>query len=60
MSDDRPTPLLAAPARVVSVGLALFAETLMGLGVPVIHVEWQPPAGGDSRLADLLTRIADD
>jgi len=60
MSGDRATPLLAASPRVVSLGLALFAETLATLGVPVIHADWQPPAGGDPRLADLLARVADD
>jgi FdrA protein len=57
---DGVPPLLGAPPRVVSVGLALFAETLTTLGVPVTHVDWQPPAGGDPRLADLLARVADD
>jgi hypothetical protein len=25
--------------------------------VPVIHVDWRPPAGGDARLASLLERL---
>jgi hypothetical protein len=50
------TPLLRAP-HVVNVGLAIFAEELERLGVPVAHVDWRPPAGGDARLASLLTRL---
>jgi hypothetical protein len=45
------------PPRVVSLGLDLFARTLADLGVPVVHVAWAPPAGGDARLAALLARL---
>jgi FdrA protein len=51
---------LPGGVRVVSIGLELFAEALGALGVPVVHVEWQPPAGGDGRLAALLARAGDD
>jgi hypothetical protein len=46
-----PTP------RVVSLGLDLFARALEALDVPVIHVAWSPPAGGDARLAERLERL---
>ena len=46
--------------RVVNVGIESFALELEGLGVPVIHVEWTPPAGGDPRRAALLAQLADD
>ncbi|HLW46368.1 MAG TPA: acyl-CoA synthetase FdrA [bacterium] len=49
--------LLAAPPRVVNVGLGIFAESLRTQGVPVIDVDWQPPAGGDPALLDLLERL---
>ncbi len=49
-------PLLAAP-RVVNVGLPLFADELAKIGVPVVGVDWRPPAGGDARLAALLARL---
>ncbi|MBI2155707.1 MAG: hypothetical protein HYU26_02185 [Candidatus Rokubacteria bacterium] len=53
-------PLLGGDTRVVSVGLELFADTLAALGVPVVQIEWRPPAGGDPRLAALLARTEDD
>jgi FdrA protein len=59
MTGDRVGPLLGTAPRVVSLGLTLFAETLTTLGVPVVHVDWRPPAGGDPRLAELLARVAD-
>ena len=50
--------LLGGEVKVINVGLEGFAETLEGLGVPVVHVDWRPPAGGDARLAGLLAKLA--
>ena len=47
----------SGPPRVVNVGLPLFARELARLDVAVAHVDWRPPAGGDPRLAALLTRL---
>jgi len=49
--------LLAGPPRVINVGLALFAESLRRQDVPVIDVDWRPPAGGDRSMLDLLERL---
>lgn len=52
-----PRSLLGGETRVVNIGLELFAETLATLRLPVVHVEWAPPAGADPRLARLLERL---
>jgi hypothetical protein len=59
MSDQHrpPNDLLAAPPRVVNVGLELFATDLKAIGAQVVHVAWSPPAGGNARLAGLLERL---
>ena len=49
--------LLSTELRVVNVGLELFANDLRSLGVPVVQVDWHPPAGGDQRMASLLQRL---
>ncbi len=49
--------LFTAGPRVINLGLELFATQLAACGVPVTHVDWRPPAGGDARLADLLARL---
>lgn len=49
--------LLATGPRVINLGLELFATQLKACGVPVVHVDWRPPAGGDTRLASLLERL---
>jgi FdrA protein len=49
--------LFVTGPRVVNLGLELFATHLTAHGVPVVHVDWRPPAGGDTRLAGLLERL---
>ncbi len=51
---------LGGELRVVNLGLESFAETLEALGVPVLHVQWTPPAGGDPQRARLLALLEDD
>ena len=51
---------LGGELRVVNLGLESFAETLEALGVPVLHVQWTPPAGGDPERARLLSLLDDE
>jgi FdrA protein len=57
MSDGIRETLLEKPLKVINVGLEDFAEELERQGVAVVHVDWQPPAGGDPKLADLLSKL---
>lgn len=43
--------------RVINIGLEHFATPLRAHGVPVLHVDWRPPAGGEPRLINLLERL---
>ena len=52
-----PNTLLAAPPRVINVGLELFAANLASQGAKVAHVRWSPPAGGNAHLAGLLDKL---
>ncbi|MBI4588039.1 MAG: hypothetical protein HY725_04330 [Candidatus Rokubacteria bacterium] len=51
---------LSKPPRVINIGLDVFALELQAAGVPVIHVDWRPPAAGDPRLLALLERLEGD
>jgi hypothetical protein len=51
---------LGGEIRVINLGLESFAATLEGLGVPVLHVLWTPPAGGDPERARLLALLEDE
>ena len=45
------------PIKVINVGLEGFAKELSDQGVPTVQVQWVPPAGGDLKLAELLSKL---
>ena len=49
--------LLGRQLQVVNIGLEVFAETLRRHDVPLVHLDWRPPAQGDAHLLDLLQRL---
>lgn len=49
--------LLKGPLKVVNIGLDGFADELKAQGVEVVIVDWSPPAGGDPKLAVLLSKM---
>jgi hypothetical protein len=52
-----PNALLPAAPRIINIGLESFAVSLANEGARVVHVRWSPPAGGNPRLASLLTKL---
>jgi hypothetical protein len=46
--------LLNTDLQVVNIGAQGFAADINAVDVTVVHVDWQPPAGGDADLAALL------
>jgi FdrA protein len=54
-----PVPLaaLAGPLAAVNLGLESFHQSLLAQGAKAVQVDWRPPAGGDERLAGLLSRM---
>jgi hypothetical protein len=50
-------PRLGEDLQVINLGLASFAQALTTLNVPVVQVDWRPPALGDPHLATLLAGL---
>jgi hypothetical protein len=50
---------LDVPLRIINIGLEHFAHDLETAGVPVVHVDWRPPAG-DADMASLLSQLDDE
>ena len=42
---------------VINIGLEIFPQSLEEQGVKVAHVDWSPPAGGDSEMIKLLEKF---
>ena len=58
MPDTKPAAaLLAAPPKVINIGLEGFAAELAAQGAAVVHVAWMQPARGDAKLAALLGKL---
>jgi FdrA protein len=57
MAENQQPSLLTRPLEVLNVGLEGFAKELEGQAVPVVQVQWSPPAGGDPKLAYLLSKL---
>ncbi len=51
---------LEQPMSVINIGLESFAEDLEKMDIPVIQMDWNPPAGGDMRLVDLLDSLDEE
>ena len=49
--------LLQRPVKIVNIGLEGFARELEAQSIPVLHVQWTPPAGGNAKLAALLAKL---
>jgi len=57
MSESKINKFLEGPLKVVNIGLENFTNELEQQGVEVVQVDWTPPAGGDPKLADLLSKL---
>ena len=49
--------LFKTDLKVVNIGLESFYNDLKKQEVPVIHVNWRPSAGGNKKMASLLSRL---
>jgi len=52
-----PEALFDQPLDVLTIGLDGFAEDLSALEVQVMQLDWRPPADGDPKLADILSKL---
>ena len=49
--------ILSGNLIVINVGLRGFAESLEAQEIDVVHIDWNPPAGGDQEMIDLLENL---
>lgn len=49
--------LFKSQVSVINVGLPSFAAELKQQGVPVVDLDWRPPAGGNPKLIALLDKV---
>ena len=42
--------------KVINIGIPSFAQDLKSQNIDCIHVDWQPPAGGNKKIQKLLAK----
>ena len=57
MTNPETKNLLEENLRVINIGLERFSWELDQQGVEVVDVDWSPPAGGNPKIADLLSKL---
>ena len=57
---DSKSTILDREVRVINIGIERFSEDLKQANVPVIQMDWRPPAGGERRLIELLDSLYED
>ena len=57
---NKSRPVIEREIQVINIGIDRFADDMKQAGVPVIQMDWRPPAGGNKRLIDLLDRLNDE
>jgi hypothetical protein len=50
--------LLAAPPRIINIGLPEFAAELTAAGIAVLQLDWAPPVIADPRIRALLAKLS--
>ena len=50
--------ILDIDLKVINIGIKIFYDSLRSQDSKVIHVDWQPPAGGESDLANLIDKLS--
>jgi hypothetical protein len=50
-------PFFGEELVVVNIGIKPFYEDLKSQNVRIVHVDWEPPAGGDEEMVALLDKI---
>jgi FdrA protein len=48
---------LNTPIAAINVGLESFFDSLKAQGAEVVQVDWRPPASGNERLMDILSKM---
>jgi hypothetical protein len=52
--------ILPAEVRMINIGLESFADDMRADGIPVVQLDWRPPASGNPKLAALLAKLDDE
>ena len=57
--ENKVNELFSSQLSIANVGVDIFAKAFRAQDTPCVHVEWRPPAGGNKKMVDLLSKLKD-
>lgn len=57
---DSKAAVLDREVRVINIGIERFSDDLKEANVPVVQMDWRPPAGGNRKLIELLDSLNEE
>mgnify|MGYP006987899652 FL=1 len=57
MIEKQQNDLFNEPIKVINIGLTKFFESIESQSVEVIQIDWEPPAGGDPEMIEILDNL---
>ena len=57
--ENKVNELFSSQLAIANVGVDIFAKAFRAQDTPCVHVEWRPPAGGNKKMIDLLSKLKD-
>ena len=57
MMEKKKDALFKEALKIINVGLVKFFENIETQSVDIVQVDWEPPAGGDSEIIEILDHL---
>jgi hypothetical protein len=55
--ENENSSIFNSPLKIINIGLLNFADSMHEQDVEVVHVYWEPPAGGDEEMNILVDEL---
>jgi len=57
MMEKEKDALFKESLKIINIGLEKFFENIEAQSVEVVQVDWEPPAGGDTEMMEILDHL---
>ena len=57
MMEKEKDALFKESLKIINIGLEKFFENIEAQSVEVVQVDWEPPAGGDAEMMEILDHL---
>ena len=57
MKEKKKDVLFKETLKIINIGLGKFYENIEAQSVEAVQVDWEPPAGGDTEMIEILDQL---